>query len=298
MKNLYELIKETKFEDYFKRAIKDKFAPFLILSGLPPDADLIEIDKYYSKLKIEPEYITEIEKRSKPGFQIEVFKPVNLQNEYQKILDKKSEIHEFTRRWYFVNLQRSSNVKFMLTELLSDLDQRLHEPAALLKNLFVGNILNDDLMKLAELWAYCDLFTEFYEMLQAYQAGNFQTGFSTGKNLNLRNIFDELSSGGFIQSDYSNFQAAFTPLPLPVTFVRVRWIKQNHRGRNIAKKALIDLLHLMGVPADQIEDKNKIAGCFADAEGQPLQFSASNYFNNKDFHQHSEFYRALQKIIA
>jgi hypothetical protein len=295
---LFELIKETKFEDYFKRVIKNTFAPFLFTYGLPADADLADIDKYHSGLKIDADQIAEIEKSAKLGFIVKVFKPVNLIAEYQKVLHRRAETFDFYHGYYSGRILHSSNINFMLSKVVHELNQNLQSPATLLENIFAGDTQEVDLIKLAEVWAFCDLYTEFYEMLQSYQAGNFQTGFSIDKNLNLRNIFDQLSSGGFIQCDYSNFQAAFSPSPLPVTFVRVRWIKQNLRGKNTAKKALIDMLRLMGVPADQITDKKRLEACFADADGQPLIFTGSNFYNNNDYRHHSEYYPELQKIIG
>ena len=221
-------------------------------------------------------------------------------SEYQTISEVRHSTYNLKKAAYLKTFERPGSIEFLIEselETIADILQNLYKK--LFYSVQLGYFVNpDQYHALGELWAYCDLYTEFYEMLQAYQAGNFQTGFTIDKNLNLRNIFHELQIEDFIHGDYRNFQAAFTPLPLPVTFVRVRWIKQNQKNKYTAKKALIDLLRLMKVPDDQIENRNKIAACFADAEGQPLQFTGSNFSNNKDFRQHSDFYHILQKMIV
>jgi hypothetical protein len=219
---------------------------------------------------------------------------------YPMIEPARKYTYESQKAGYLQTLERQGNFVFLMNSALSMLSAIIQttecENRQLLTGILSGYYPNPDCyIEFGRLWAFCDLFIEFFEILQTYQAGNYQTGFNAKDDLNLLKIFDELSASGYIESDFNSFSAIFSPLPVPI--VRVRWVKKNQKNRATAKKALIDMLRLMGVPADQIENPKKLAACFADDDGQPLIFTGSNYYNNNDYRQHSEYYPELHKII-
>ena len=99
-------------------------------------------------------------------------------------------------------------------------------------------------------------------------------------------------------TDFKSFTACFNGLPLPDNFAPVQWIKRPKRGKNTpAKKALTDLLTLMGTPKEQTRDNLKLKTFFVDYTGNPLIFTQSNFDNSKDFKDNSEYFPELQNII-
>jgi hypothetical protein len=224
---------------------------------------------------------------------------------YPMIEPARKYTYESQKAGYLQTLERPGNFVHLITESLNTLSMIIQtiecENRQLLNKTLQGYYPHPDCFQdFGRLWAFCDLFIEFFEIQQAYQAGNTITGFSIGIDRSkLPTIFDDLKGCGYIAkiSDYRNFEAILTPLPLPIV-TRVRWVKKNKRNRDTAKKALTDMLKLMGVPADQITDKKRLKACFAGDDGQPLTYTSSNFYNSKEyFRHHSEYYPELQKII-
>lgn len=276
IEQIYKQLKNTDFNQYHQKigAELKKEKPFTV--EMPKGSNIY----YCHTWEHEPETIEKAK------------------SDYRKILEVRFSMYNLKKPAYLKLFEMPGNLDYQIEtqlDMISDIIQRVYmKPFASVQ---MGYFLSpEQYVTLGEIWAYCDLFIEFYEMLQSYQAGNYQTGFTTKPELNLQKIFAELSAAGYIESDFSGFLAVFSPLP--VLFHRVRWIKQNQRGKNTAKKALIDMLRLMGVPDDQITDKKRLEACFADADGQPLIFTGSNFYNNNDYRHHSEYYPELQKIIG
>jgi hypothetical protein len=225
--------------------------------------------------------------------------------QYQHILPVQKQTYEVQKALSMQTLQRPGNIGVMLKNQVQFYSVHIQSERCPNRYIFADLMMGyepapDCYIEFGRLWAFCDLFIEFYEIQQAYQAGNTITGFSIGIDRSkLPAIFDDLKGCGYIakNSDYRNFETIFTPLPLPIV-TRVRWVKKNKRNRDTAKKALIDMLRLMGVPADQITDKKRLKACFDDDDGQPLTYTSSNFYNSKEyFRHHSEYYPELQKII-
>ena len=128
-----------------------------------------------------------------------------------------------------------------------------------------------------------------------------QTGFKTTLPPDkLKPLFTRLIETGYIApgTDFKSFTACFNGLPLPDNFASVQWIKRPKRGKNApAKKALTDLLFLMGTPKEQTRDNSKLKTFFVDYTGNPLIFTQSNFDNSKDFKDNSEYFPELQNII-
>ncbi len=128
-----------------------------------------------------------------------------------------------------------------------------------------------------------------------------QTGFQTTlQTEKIKPLFTRLIEKGYIAPDTNlrNFTACFDGLPLPDSFARVQWIKRPTKNKKTpAKKALTDLLILMGTPKEQYRDISKLKTFFADYTGNPLIFTQSNFDNSKDFKDNSEYFPELQKII-
>jgi len=128
-----------------------------------------------------------------------------------------------------------------------------------------------------------------------------QTGFQTTLHPDkMKPLFTRLIETGYIarNTDSKNFTTCFDGLPLPDNFARVQWIKRPKRGKNTpAKKALTDLLILMGTPKEQYRDISKLETFFADYTGNPLIFTQSNFDNSKDNYKPSEYFPELKKII-
>lgn len=221
--------------------------------------------------------------------------------QYQHVLTVRKQTFWIQKMLTIETLKRPCNIGVILKHSVQAYSVYIQSERCPNRYLFTDLLMGyvpapDCYIEFGRLWGYCDLFVDSYEIFQKYRAGNYQTGFTIKPKLNLQKIFAELSAAGYIESDFSGFLAVFSPLP--VLFHRVRWIKQNQRGKNTAKKALIDMLRLMGVPADQITDKKRLEACFADDDGQPLIFTGSNFYNNNDYRHHSEYYPELQKIIG
>lgn len=112
----------------------------------------------------------------------------------------------------------------------------------------------------------------------------------------LKQLYSELH-GKYIASDTSldRFTAIFRARPIN-TIVPVKWIKKATRNKTTCKKALLELLHLINIPNSEIEDKEKLKLCFADGDNKPLNYTGSNFYNNKD-NKNSEFFLELQGIV-
>lgn len=149
-------------------------------------------------------------------------------------------------------------------------------------------------------FAIIDYIRKIYSLLgidEPIREKGFETTLSTGKMEPLRL---KLIEKGYIAQDTNlrNFAAVFSGEPLPDSFDRIKWIKHPSRDKNTpAKKALQDLLILMGTPREECRDISKIEKCFADPDGKPLKYFQSNFDNSKDNDKPSEFYSELTAII-
>jgi hypothetical protein len=94
-------------------------------------------------------------------------------------------------------------------------------------------------------------------------------------------LFDGLTNGGFLPKDtnYSHFCHAFGSTDIPDNekpFKPLKWIQTNKKTNpNPNKKALINLLYLLGLPDNEIKNRPLLNRIFVFPNGIPL--GAANY---------------------
>lgn len=113
-------------------------------------------------------------------------------------------------------------------------------------------------------------------------------------------LLQRLIDGKYIapETTFEQLQAVFSGLPLLGNLKPIKWIKRPKKNKNTtAKKALSDLLLLIGIPKEQAQDIDKLKVCFTGFDGKPLIFTQSNFHNSKDNNKYSEYYPELKTII-
>ena len=74
----------------------------------------------------------------------------------------------------------------------------------------------------------------------------------------------------------------------------IKWIKQTTRAKiQTNKKALLELLELIGVSFSERKDKKKLSACFCDKSHNPIIYNGGNY-QNLDIR--SEYFSLLSKL--
>lgn len=121
-----------------------------------------------------------------------------------------------------------------------------------------------------------------------------------GKNINLCLLFEELIKGEFISldTDKDSFIWAFGNAQKPDNFKPIKWIKYNSRTKqtNLNKKALLDLLMVIGLNFSQIRNKPLLKDLFSDNKGNPLVYKAANYTGKLESEYHKELIDIANKV--
>jgi len=224
--------------------------------------------------------------------------------DFTQIEATRKEFIEGHKRMYQFNISQAPNPKYLLyQELIRICDTILGRNLQALTSVLKGETPFLNLSLIGELWGRSEVFFEWRNIFNSLNSGlqiSKQTGFKTTLHPDkLKPLFTRLIEKGYIApgTDFNNFAACFNGLPLPDTFAPVQWIKRNKKNKLPAKKTLMDLLTLMGTPKEQTRDNSKLKTFFVDYTGNPLIFTGSNFDNNNDNNDHSEYFPELQNII-
>lgn len=114
-------------------------------------------------------------------------------------------------------------------------------------------------------------------------------------------LYNELKAKSYIcpTTKLSYFCYVFGNSPIPdedKPFIPIKWIKTNSttNGTALNKRALLDLLELLGVPNKQIRDKKLLNSLFTNHSGK---FTTANYVNTTK-NYHSEHHDELKSIVS